>query len=68
MSTWASGEDLPAGVTEVIQDGDRLTFTTSSSDALARVLRTETNASNLTISRASLEDAVEVLTSESSAL
>lgn len=27
MSTWASGKDLPAGVTEVVQDGDRLTFT-----------------------------------------
>lgn len=67
LSTWARRENLPAGVTEVVRDGDRLTFTTSSSDALARVLLTEANASNLTISRASLEDAFEMLTSESSA-
>ena len=65
-SSLARGEGLPSEVAEVRGEGDRLTFTTSESDALAKFLLTETEANNLTITRASLEDAFEALTSDSS--
>lgn len=65
-SSLARGEGLPFEVAEVRGEGDRLRFTTSESDALAKFLVTETEANNLTITRASLEDAFEALTSDSS--
>lgn len=51
-------------VSHVEQHGERTTYLTQDSDALARFLLTETSARELTVTRASLDDAFSALTTQ----
>ncbi|MGO1673933.1 MAG: ABC transporter ATP-binding protein [Canibacter sp.] len=61
-----SVNSLPNGISHIERHGDRTTFVTSDSDSLARFLLTETSSTDVTITRASLDDAFTALTAEPS--